>query len=181
MAAQGLSMDPSNPLNPYAPPAADLNADLPEAGREAAEAPLAGRGMRLGAALIDGALLLLPILVDLVATGVLDRDREADFFQIGELLALGWFVGLSLFQWWRISSSGQSLGKKWLGIRIVKMDGSPVTFGSGVGLRVIVPYLVGGIPLIGTAFGLINIVMIFSVDRRCLHDHLAGTKVIVSA
>jgi uncharacterized RDD family membrane protein YckC len=67
-----------------------------------------------------------------------------------------------------------------MGIKIVKMDGSPCGFVSGVLLREIVLSGAGFIPFIGKVIGLVDAVMIFGDQRRCLHDQLAGTKVVLT-
>jgi uncharacterized RDD family membrane protein YckC len=100
----------------------------------------------------------------------------------GGMALLGVF-GLAVYQWHLLSTTGQSLGKKWLKIRIVKVDGSPVDFGSAVLLRSWAFYAlagVGSLLVIGSVLPLIDALMIFADDRRCLRDHLAGTKVVVA-
>ena len=39
------------------------------------------------------------------------------------------------YQWYLISTTGQSLAKRWMGIKIVRIDGTPVNFVNGVILR----------------------------------------------
>ncbi len=73
---------------------------------------------------------------------------------------------------------GQTVGKMLLGIRIVKLDGSKAGFGSVFLLRAILPGLIGGIPTVGVVFSLIDVLLIFREDRRCIHDLMAGTIVI---
>ena len=67
---------------------------------------------------------------------------------------------LSICQWTLIARTGQSLAKRWLGIRIVKVDGSPVNFASGVALRVWIPQVILYIPIVGGLFGLIDDVIV---------------------
>jgi uncharacterized RDD family membrane protein YckC len=65
-----------------------------------------------------------------------------------------------------------------VGLRVVRLDGTPVDFVSGVVLREWVVFGIGSVPFIGMLFRLADSVMIFGEDRRCLHDQIAGTKVI---
>jgi uncharacterized RDD family membrane protein YckC len=66
-----------------------------------------------------------------------------------------------------------------LGIKIVKFDtGQNGGFVPNVLLRSIVNGLIGSIPFIGALYALVDILFIFAEDRRCIHDHLAGTVVI---
>lgn len=67
------------------------------------------------------------------------------------------------------------MGKRGAGIRIVRTSGAPVGFFDGVVLRGWV------VQTIGAVIGLVNLVdvlMIYNKDRRCLHDYIAGTIVI---
>ncbi len=71
--------------------------------------------------------------------------------------------------------AGYTIGKKAMGIRIVKMDGSNVTF-----LTMLMRYLVGGI-VYALTLGIGVIISAFMVgmrsDKRAIHDFIAGTYV----
>jgi uncharacterized RDD family membrane protein YckC len=94
------------------------------------------------------------------------------------MLVIAPFAALWIYQWYLVSTTGQTLGKRWAGIRIVKVDGSPVTFVSAVLMRSWVFSALTMVPYIGTVLALADIVMIFGSERRTVHDHLAGTQVI---
>src|SRR5262249_42972993 len=93
-------------------------------------------------------------------------------------VGLGPIAALALFQAYLLSTRGQTLGKKWIGIRIVRLDGGPVTFFGAVMLRAVVPALVATVPLFGVVFSLADAIFIFREDRRCIHDFIASTKVV---
>ena len=84
------------------------------------------------------------------------------------------------YQWYLIATTGQTLAKRWLGIKIVRVDGTPLGFVNGVILRSWVLGLLGNIPIVGPLVSLVNPLMIFGEERRCLHDQIAGTRVIVA-
>jgi uncharacterized RDD family membrane protein YckC len=183
----------------YSPPGSDVNAGVQAGGQGAA---LAGRGTRLTAATLDGLLISVPLL-PLLAVGIyygVSTQMEVARAGLGEDLAkmpsvgtseltfllvvaaviglLG-AIGVAIYQWILISRTGQSLGKKWTGIRIERTDGGPVTFGTGVVLRNWVPKVMGAVPYLGMIFHLIDCLFIFREDRRCVHDHIAGTRVVL--
>jgi len=191
-------MDKDYFADAYSPPSSDVNAGglAPGLGAE-----LAGRGTRLTAATLDGLLISVPLLpllavgiyygmriqMEVVRAGV--GERSAMFSAIGTSELTGWLMGVATlgclgalgvasYQWSLISRTGQSLGKKWTDIRIERIDGARVTFGTGVVLRNWVPKLMGAVPYLGVLFHLIDCLFIFREDRRCLHDHIAGTRVI---
>jgi uncharacterized RDD family membrane protein YckC len=155
-------------LNPYAAPAADVNLAVDP---QTAEAPLASRGARFGANLIDTFMAYAPFFIAGIVSG---HDNSGGIgLTIGALLTLG----LVIYQSILVSTTGQTLAKRWLGIRIVKMDGSPVNFVSGVLLR----FLVGRVLLfIVPLYSLIDAIWIFKDESRCLHDMIASTKVVVA-
>ena len=190
-------MDPTEYPNPYAPPSADIDLVQPKALDEGAQ--LAGRGTRFGAALLDGLVNSIPIVVASIigmaisfgngvksgAFGNAENPAPPDvvFRQFTPLLlalAVGMLgvLAIGIFQCYRIATTGQSLAKKWLSIRIVNLDGSPVNFGSGVGMRAILPWFIGAIPYVGGIFYLVDVLMIFRDDHRCLHDLMADTMVV---
>ena len=121
---------------------------------------LAGRGSRLGAAIIDGLIALIPYIILIFVEPIL-----------GFLLLAAVFI----LQMVLLTKDGQTVGKKALGIRIVKVDtGWNGGFVTNVLLRFILNGLLGLIPL----YSLVDVLFIFRGDRRCIHDLIAGTQVI---
>ena len=171
-------------MNPYEAPAHDE-----PRGRAAHDAPLAPLGLRFAGAVVDililGSCFIPGVLAVVLLPETLDEwgDPEphpAALAVIG--LGLLAVFGVSIYQWVLISTTGQSLGKKAVGTRIVKLNGEPVDFVSGVLLRVWILNFVTGILnqcCLGWIVTLVDCLFIFQPDRRCLHDHLAGTKVIL--
>lgn len=154
--------------NPYTPPS--VGAQGPNWAQAIAQ-PLASPGTRLGAAFLDGFLFGGIAIVSMILDAIIGSAALT-----GGSMALG-ALALMVYQWHLLSTTGQSLGKKWTGIRIVKVDGSPVDFVSAVLLRSWVLGVVGALLPFVT---LIDVLMIFSEEHRCLHDHIASTKVIIA-
>ena len=131
---------------------------------------LAGRGARLVASLLDGLVLAVVPAIAVLADGSTNAPSGA-----GVAVAVLWVVTASLYQMVRVAQTGQTFGKEWIGIKIVSLDDAPVTFGSAVLLRgVVCQGLLGIIPF----YGLLDAMFIFRGDRRCIHDLVAGTKVV---
>ncbi|WP_141619451.1 RDD family protein [Myxococcus sp. AB036A] len=132
---------------------------------------LATRRARLAASLVDGAALLLPplflgVLRCLALPG--EPAMKAPVVYVPALLAL--LVQASL-----IRGTGASLGKRLLGIRVVRSDGRPAGVWRIALLRNALP-----IALCSYCgwFGLVDALFIVGEDRRCLHDWVAGTRVV---
>jgi uncharacterized RDD family membrane protein YckC len=158
---------------------------------------LASRSSRLGASLLDVLLYVVPVMLAgmgaAFATFAMKKSFDSNTapnstpgaglppaaigVAVVGVLAI---IALWTFQAYRVSTTGQTLGKKWLAIRIVKMDDTPVNFVSGVLLRGILPWFLGIIPYLGFIFSLTDSLFIFGEQRRCLHDLLAGTKVVTA-
>jgi uncharacterized RDD family membrane protein YckC len=99
-------------------------------------------------------------------------------FPIPSVIAYGGMLIVGIVNWIMISQSGQSIGKKIVGTRIVKVDGSLPGFAAGVALRAWVPVVIQAIPCVGAIFGLLDVLFIFGSERRCIHDQIAGTIVV---
>jgi uncharacterized RDD family membrane protein YckC len=163
-----------NVLNPYAPPTTDVDFGVLAPG-SGEDAPLASRGSRLAASMIDGMMYMVggtPFWMGV--QGPLSISMP--LMVAGALLYLG-VLGL---QSYRIATRGQTLAKQWLGIKIVKVDGSSVGFWDGVVLRTWVLIPVAFIPFIGGLFGFVDALAIFGHERRCIHDRIAKTRVVVA-
>lgn len=177
-------MEPNRPEveNPYAAPKSDVNVG---AQAPAVEGELAERGTRFLSQMVDGLIflvVLIPAFVAGVQGGVFHGGGPTLLLRAfasgvtGVVSGVAW-LALLLLQAYLVTTSGQSIAKRWFRIKIVKVDGSPVNFVSGVLLRnwlLIVLQQIPGINIIG----LIDILFIFRQDRRCIHDLIAGTKVI---
>jgi uncharacterized RDD family membrane protein YckC len=83
------------------------------------------------------------------------------------------FIGF-VIQWILITTRGQTVGKFLTCIRVVTVGGRLPGFVVGVVIRNWLRVLLGLIPFVG----LIDILFIFGEDKRCLHDYIAGTRVV---
>jgi uncharacterized RDD family membrane protein YckC len=163
----------SETIDPYRPPSAELV--------EATAIPeLAGRGGRLVASLIDSVLGMVVVLPAMWFGGFFEGFPNIQ--PLGALAQFGWgILGLTTttaIHGWFVATRGQTVGKILVGIRMVRRDGSKLSLGRWLGLRMLPIALVGQIPVVGSFLALVNVLFIFRGDRRCLHDHLADTIVV---
>lgn len=98
-------------------------------------------------------------------------------------------LSLFVYQVYILSTRGQTIGKRILKIRIVRYaNGTNPGFVRVVLLRLILPviicFILGLIPILGgflsLAFWLADVLFIFGKERRCIHDFIAGTKVVAA-
>ena len=154
----------------------------------------ADRLLRLASAVLDflismvcampGALVLGTAFLDIVIA--VARGQQPDVSQInpGRLLIGFALLGLASFtlllvQIYLVSTRGQTIAKRILGLRIVRhADGSNPGFIHGWLLRALVPGIIGILPMVGNIFTIVNYCFIFRDDRRCLHDLIADTRVV---
>ena len=102
---------------------------------------------------------------DLIVAGLLDRNPLT-------LGALGLFLGLGgLYQIYLGGIVGQTLGKRWFGLRVISSLGMSLT-----PTRAIARY--GALLLAVLPAGLGWVWCLFDRERRGAHDHLTGTYVI---
>lgn len=167
-----------DPQNPYAAPSAPP--PLPsEYGWD--ESVKADRGIRLVARLIDGGLQLacvVPFFISMIISPSLRNDEFTSGHWIGMAISGVLLLILLVYQLVLLSQTSQTLGKRWMSIKIVRNDGSPVSFGRVLGLRMVVITLIEQVPCVGPVFGLVNVLWIFGEESRCLHDLMADTKVV---
>ena len=102
-----------------------------------------------------------------------DEDAAAAGFMIG--FAIGVVVAV-IFNWVMITKSGQTVGKKLTKTRIVsESTGQIPGFVQGVLLRSIV---FGVLNQVVPLLALVDSCWIFGENHQCLHDLLAGTRVV---
>jgi uncharacterized RDD family membrane protein YckC len=168
-------------LDPFAPPASNLDPRVDAA----AQLP-ATRGTRFGAAFLDGLCTLPLVIIGMVVVTKLGGGAPAlaKPTALSSLILFACGLPLQALQWYLVATTGQTLGKRWLKIKIVKLDGSNVDVMSGVVLRYGIENGVAllcnmvGLTFVSGLIGFIDPLFIFRGDRRTLHDLIAGTKVI---
>ena len=73
---------------------------------------------------------------------------------------------------------GQTLGKRSAKIRIVSMDGEQAKVMPHLSIRIGFAWVLNAIPVYGPLIYTLTIFTIFFKSRRCVHDYVAGTKVV---
>ena len=185
---------------------------------EQLEVELAGGWERIGAALLNnifGTIAMIPMIVGFFV-GLMNIKDNGNWNNIGDmqimlnkfnplwfLVGLAIFLAYSIWQCVLMSTTGQSLGKKLLNLKVIKSDGSEAGFVGTVLLREVV-YMVASAIAVGIVSNLLFMmltpdtskeiilnnlfsyiptlicaVMLFtSRDRRTLQDKIANTVVI---
>jgi uncharacterized RDD family membrane protein YckC len=173
----------SNPTNPYAAPTAVVD-DIAEPGG----LELAGRGRRLWGSIVDSLIIAIPFMVFggwFAVAGVRSGDPNGlmvwmvthPFAYQAAASILGYLAFLAI-NGYLLHSSGQTVGKRLLSIRIVRTNGEPADFGRIAFMRYLPTAVVQMIPGIGYIYPLIDVLLIFRGSRKCLHDSIADTIVV---
>ena len=148
--------------------------------------PRANFGQRLGAYLLDFIIVFVPMLILFgLLGGFDDLSEDANQFQgfgTGDdiLVSLvGFLVTLSYFALLEGSSSGQTIGKKALSIRVISQEtGGPIGYGRAFG-RNAVRGLPSYLPFVGWLWGLLDhLWMLWDRENQALHDKAARTLVV---
>jgi uncharacterized RDD family membrane protein YckC len=149
--------------------------------------PLAGWGSRLGAYLIDFLILLIPvvILAVLIFGGATDDGSFGAWVVASILYVLLFAVVVLLYAPLLMvrdgERNGQTLGKQFVGIRVVRDNGEPFGFGAAALREVVLKQLA-----VGVASSIIPFIPWFlnyfwplwDDQNRALHDMAASTHVI---
>jgi len=160
--------------NPYQAP---RSAVPPPSGVDLSSGVLAGRGARLAAVLIDYLCMVAVSIPGFAGFLYAEMPGGADA-AAWKLVSPAFVVGLGILiviQGIYIVRDGQTIGKKIMKIRIVDyVDGSIPGWPRILGMRYVLNMALRQIPF----YFLVDAVLIFGEEQRCIHDHLAGTKVI---
>ena len=144
---------------------------------------LASRWSRLGASIVDSlimAVILIPVAyLSGGFDGMLDSPPSQPSYLFQLIMGLLGFSLYCVINWQSLKLSGQTVGKKVLGIKVVHLDGSQPSVNALVFKRYAFYLFVAYIPFIGSILSLVSTVMIFGKQRRMLHDRVASTKVVV--
>ena len=135
---------------------------------------LASVGRRLGARFLDG-VVLLPVWVALLAAFGTDFSGGLADIPQGALSCF-WLVAVA-YEIGMIARGGQTVGKRWLGIKVVDAVTGAVPNLDQAGRRA-APVLVQIIPVIGALGPLLYAPALWRPRRQGLHDRLAATVVV---
>jgi uncharacterized RDD family membrane protein YckC len=94
------------------------------------------------------------------------------------LLTFSPIISFFLLHGYLLYQYGQTIGKKVMGIAIVTLDNRKPAFFPLIGQRYFSQWLIGMLPFVGLPLRLLDVLLIFRGDKRCLHDLIARTKVI---
>lgn len=130
--------------------------------------------LRCGALLIDYIILVLLPVLGLLTARFSTGDAGAKLFK-NPLSSAGWMVAILVAVTNFIifpMLSGQSIGKMFTGLKIIRKDGRAANFG-----QLLVRHLIG-YPVTLLTGGLGFLLSVFNAKGRALHDLVAGTVVV---
>jgi uncharacterized RDD family membrane protein YckC len=155
---------------------------------------LAERGARLLAASIDELILLaislpmvfgaVPAIIAMVSGGT---DPElldtSDVLRVmvrgpGTIITVVALIAWCVITAWLVAANGQSIGKRMVGIKVVRTDGSRASFARIFLLRNAANALPNLLPYVGWLYQLVDPLLIYQESRQCLHDKIADTIVV---
>lgn len=167
----------AEPVSPYAPPKAQVaeNDGFVSGGRVV----YAGFWKRAAASFIDSFVVGIVagmvgmvfglMMVAMMGSGGFDEGLAVVLQIVNQLVALG--LGATYFGWMHSSSMQASVGKLAVGIKVVRGDGSRISFARGFGryFAYMLSTLTIGIGLIMAGF---------TERKRALHDMICDTLVV---
>ena len=176
-----MQTPPQMPQDPYRTPDADIASPH---GTGTPDSEL--RWLRLAAALIDGVIAFVAIVPLMFVGGYWQAAFEAGRSGGLGLMPLGttllWavigFVVFALIQGYPLHTTGQTWGKKLVSVKIVDLQGNKPSLTDLLLKRYLPTNAIANIPCVGMLYVLVDSLMIFRQDQRCLHDLIAGTRVI---
>jgi uncharacterized RDD family membrane protein YckC len=147
--------------------------------------PLASWGSRVAAALIDGLVLLVPVIVLTIAVVAIAAGSDTGAVVTGILGFLAYLVVAFLYSPLLMARAGEHNGQTWgkqaLGIRVVRDNGDTMGFGWAALREIVVKGLlfwgIGG--FFGYLPTLLDVLWpLWDDQNRALHDMVVSTHVV---
>jgi uncharacterized RDD family membrane protein YckC len=144
-----------------------------------------GFWVRLGARMIDGFIFLIPFVVlailfmpSLIRRGPAAAPNPLLAFGFLTFFAVG-FVAGGFYEVLMLKYKSGTLGKLACGLKVIRADGSSLSWGTCVGRFFMWNVVTSGIPYINSIFMLVTSIMIATDnEKRALHDRVCDTRVI---
>jgi uncharacterized RDD family membrane protein YckC len=178
-ATQGTLHSPSDPPGEVFAPAAVPASWTPSSRSAVLLAKPADLFERFIAKSIDYFLqLVVPfatgLMLAMITSLIVENENTSMAVYTTTLLVLA--IGVAVVQWILIARRGQSMGKHFMRIRLANRHNDNVPdFAQSVVIRL---WLVNLMNIVFPVFYLIDVCLIVFEDRRCVHDIMAGTRVI---
>lgn len=180
-------------INPYAAPQSEIVEPVLNDSPIPGPHNYATRSQRFLGSLIDTIILLVPVFALFFAAaggaaaffsdevtepdGIFAILLEESFLSeiVSTVIILVVMVVIQGYFW---HTRSQSIGKIVMKTKIVTLDGQPANFNNIVFRRTLIIQLLIMIPGIGNLVSIIDGLMIFRQEHNCLHDDIAGTRVV---
>ena len=172
--------------NPYVAPQTEIQVEV---ATEVGKRPLATRWQRFAGNLIDTVVLLVGVVVLGGLVGGLVGYFYPDYFEtestpvvsIVESLVVLVIMSLSFLvaNGYLLATRGQTVGKLAVKTQIVSDNDELVPLWKIFLIRYLAFWCIGMIPVAGRFLSIADATMIFRSNHKCLHDELAGTKVVM--
>ncbi len=124
-------------------------------------------------------IIFLPLYFAFGLDGLAQLQAKYGMLYLLVELIAGQFVFLAV-QGRLLYKCGQTVGKRLMDIKITDLNGNLPTFNSVYGIRYLFMTIAPLVPIIGGLLSMADVLFIFRKDRRCIHDLLAGTKVVAA-
>jgi len=141
--------------------------------------PYASRWLRLGGAILDSLIVGVPAIAAAFLLGLYEFRPDGSLPLGNQILLI--LLGIAVFLAINarlIYTRGQTVGKMICGTMVVMKDGRVVSGNRYIFARLLPIWIITQIPYIGGLFGLADALAIFRSERNCLHDDIAGTRVV---
>jgi uncharacterized RDD family membrane protein YckC len=158
--SQVSDLGSQTPFPSQPPPGGEYEAPPVPAPTGKASGPRAGFWRRFGAYFLDSLILAVPVVIVSLIT------NQA----VGNLASV--VFALAYFSYFEGGPTGQTLGKRALGIRVIDFKaGGPIGYGRGL-LRTVARYLSAIVVFLGYLW------MLWDPEKQTWHDKIAGTVVV---
>ncbi len=140
-----------------------------QSGTPEGELRIASVARRFRAVWVDGMVLLIPLFLLAFAVGATGLMAPGSpMFGLTNIVI---YVAPIFYEGFFLRRTGQTPGKKWLGVKVVNPDGSDISSGQAWGRA-------AGKTLVNFCLGIGYLPAFFTKDRTCVHDILAKTRVV---
>ena len=141
----------------------------------------ASRWLRLAAVILD-CIILGPLNFTIAyCIGIHDITTDLGGGADLEIICLS-LLGIAIFiliNGWPIYTRGQTIGKMICGTVVVTKEFRRVSGNRYIFLRLLPVWIIVDVPFVGGFFAIFDILAIFRPEKNCIHDDIAGTRVIM--